>query len=151
MAEFLRKSTIKVTVQIVLLVLFMLCADAAEVCSEIKTREIVGLENGLVRIEFSKISGQMISLKNLVVGDEYIKRSEGDGNPFRAYVDTTEMPKTVTQGAPWPVQPVEDAMGGELVDPVVRVKQREVQAEVAKGGDQQQDRHRKGHDAEQFL
>ena len=45
-----------------------------------------------------------------------LRRRGGDGNPFRAYVDTTELPSALTH--PWPEldPPVEGALGGKLID-----------------------------------
>ena len=83
----------------------------------IETDETVGLENSHMRLEFSRETGSLISLKNVATGDEYLKDPGGDGNPFRAYVDTTEMPPILRINFPFPVQPVEGAMGGRLVDP----------------------------------
>ena len=83
----------------------------------IDTRERTGLDNGLLSVAFDKRTGALVRLKNLTTGDEYLKSLGGDGNPFRAYVDTTELPRVLRQGAPWPTPPVEDAMGGTLVDP----------------------------------
>ena len=83
---------------------------------EIKTGKVLGLENGLMSISFDAKTGKLVSLKNLVTKDEYLKDAKGDGNPFRAYVDCTELPSALTH--PWPAlnPPVEGAMGGKLVD-----------------------------------
>ena len=75
------------------------------------------LDNGLVSLEFDTGTGAVTDMRNLATGGEYIKGDSGDGNPFRAYVDTTEVPRVLRLAFPWPVQPVEDAMGGRLVDP----------------------------------
>ena len=83
----------------------------------IETEKTVGLENAHLRLEFSRETGSLISLRNIATGDEYLKDPGGDGNPFRAYVDTTEVPKVLQLDFPFPIQPVEDAMGGRLVDP----------------------------------
>jgi hypothetical protein len=71
---------------------------AADETGEIETEKRVGLENGLVRIEFDRTSGELVSLKNLD-DDEYLKEIGRDGNPFRAYVDTNELPSALTR--PW--------------------------------------------------
>jgi|GEM_PF-1670548 len=84
---------------------------------EVKTENTVGLENGLVRMEFDRATGALVGLRNLATGDEYLKDPGGDGNIFRGYADTTQLPPAVTALFPFPVQPVEDAMGGRLVDP----------------------------------
>ena len=84
---------------------------------EVTTETTVGVANSRVLISFDGHSGALTSLKNLATGDEYLKVAGGDGNPFRAYVDTTELPRVLKQGRPWPTPPVEDAMGGTLVDP----------------------------------
>ena len=86
-----------------------------KVC-EIKSGKVVGLENGLISICFDTKTGKLVGLKNLLTNDEYLKDANGDGNPFRAYVDCTELPSALTH--PWPAlnPPVEGAMGGKLVD-----------------------------------
>ena len=100
----------------VILAFFASPAQAAQGVGEIDTVERVGLENGLVRIEFDRTSGELVSLRNLDTDDEYLKDTGGHGNPFRAYVDTTELPSALTH--PWPElnPPVEDALGGKLID-----------------------------------
>jgi len=75
------------------------------------------LANDKVRLAFDDQTGQLISLQNLTIGDEYLKNKSDGGNPFRVYVDTTEIPPTLKLGFPWPVQPPENALGGMLVDP----------------------------------
>lgn len=75
------------------------------------------LANDKIWLEFDGKTGQLISLQNLVTGDEYLKNKSDGGNPFRAYIDTTQIPPTLKLGFPWPVQPPEDALGGMLVDP----------------------------------
>ena len=76
-------------------------------CKKVETKKAVGLENMHMRLEFSRETGSLISLKNSATGDEYLKDPGGDGNPFRAYVDTTEMPPILRINFPFPVQPVE--------------------------------------------
>lgn len=100
----------------VILIFFASPAQAADGVGEIDTVERVGLENGLVRIEFDRATGELVSLRNLDTDDEYLKETGGHGNPFRAYVDTTELPSALTH--PWPElnPPVEGALGGKLID-----------------------------------
>jgi hypothetical protein len=78
----------------------------------------IGIANDHVSLVFDRRTGALVSLKNLITGGEYLKEPGGDGNPFRAYVDTTEVPPTLKLGFPWAVQPPEGALGGRLVDPV---------------------------------
>ena len=79
--------------------------------------DLIVLANDKVRLAFDNQTGQLISLQNLVTSDEYLKNQPDGGNPFRAYVDTTQIPPTLKLGFPWPVQPPEDSLGGMLVDP----------------------------------
>ena len=81
------------------------------------TERALVLNNRLVSLAFDKDSGALTSIRNLATGGEYLKEAAADGNPFRAYVDTTEVPQVLQLAFPWPVQPVEGAMGGQLVDP----------------------------------
>jgi len=83
----------------------------------IRTDKDIVLENRLVRIEFDRVTGALAGLRNLATGDEYLKEPGGDGNLFRGYVDTTMMPPAATVLFPFHVQPVEDNLGGRLVDP----------------------------------
>lgn len=76
-----------------------------------------GMNNNLVSIVFDKKTGKLVSLKNLATGDEYIKKPNGDGNPFRAYLDAKELPKPLRFGFPNPVQPPDDALKGMLIQP----------------------------------
>jgi hypothetical protein len=78
---------------------------------------IKGIRNGLVEILFNSNSGTLTSIKNLSTGDEYLKTPGGDGNPFRCYVNTTQIPPTLLQAYPYVIQPVEGSLGGTLVDP----------------------------------
>lgn len=94
-----------------------ICGDHPKMHEPIRTEKTTGLENRLVRIEFDRVTGGLAGLRNLATGDEYLKESGGDGNPFRGYVDTTMMPPAATVPFPFHVQPVEDALGGKLIDP----------------------------------
>ncbi len=84
---------------------------------QIRTDTTIGVANDRVSVSFDRKSGALLSLKNLATGDEYLKIGGSGGNPFRAYVDTTELPRVLRQGFPFPMPPLEDAMGGTLVDP----------------------------------
>ncbi len=86
-------------------------------CREVKTQTTIGIANDRVSISFDSQTGAMVSLKNLDTEDDYLKDVGGDGNPFRAYVDTTQVPKILAVGDPFPRQPIEGALGGKLVDP----------------------------------
>ncbi len=86
-------------------------------CQYLVTERALVLDNGLVSLAFDKDSGVLTSIRNLATSDEYLKDVTAGGNPFRAYVDTSEIPQVLQLAFPWPVQPVEDAMGGQLVDP----------------------------------
>lgn len=99
------------------LVFTLSSVNIAGTTREYQTPDSVGLENGAVALEFSKQSGALTKLQNVATGDDYMKEPAGDGNPFRAYVDTTETPRVLAVAIPYPVQPVEGAMGGKLIDP----------------------------------
>lgn len=83
----------------------------------VRTDSTIGIANGQVAVAFDTASGVLVSLKNLDTNDEYLKGRPDGGNPFRAYVDTTRVPKVLAVGDPFPVQPVEGDLGGKLVDP----------------------------------
>ena len=61
----------------------------------------------------------MVALTNMVTGDNYIKETTGGGNPFRAYVNTTQLPQIATAGFPWESALMLEVhtLGGQLVDP----------------------------------
>ena len=86
----------------------------AAVCQEINADKTIGLANDLVQVEFDKSTGAMVSLRNLASKDEYLKTLGGGGNPFRAYVNTTETPWFLKTDQ---VSPAPGALGGELIDP----------------------------------
>ena len=86
-------------------------------CRFIKTQDSIGLSNGLVELRFSASTGALLSLKNLATGDEYLKRPNGDGNPFWGYVDTTSLPPDSNLGWAASARNVEGDMGGKLADP----------------------------------
>ena len=87
---------------------------AAAACMDISTDKVIGLANDLVQIEFDKSSGGMVSLKNVAAKDEYLKTIGGEGNPFRVYVNTTELPWFLKTDH---VSAVPGALGGKLIDP----------------------------------
>ncbi len=106
----------------------------ASECRQIQTDTTVGIANDHVSIAFDRKTGALVSLKNLDTDGEYLKHSGGDGNPFRTYVDTTELPPTLKLRFPWAVQPPEGALGGTLVDPVkCRLVESKYQREEDKG------------------
>jgi len=83
-------------------------------CRQIETEARAGLENGLVSLAFDRGTGALVSLRNLATGDEYLKKPGGPGNPFRLYVDTTELPRFMQSDH---VAPAPGDLGGKLVDP----------------------------------
>ena len=82
---------------------------------QVATASTVGLSNGQVALEFDRRTGALVSLKNQVTGDDYIKEPNSEGNPFRAYVDTTKQPHSVTK--PYPCSGLEDDLGGQIIEP----------------------------------
>lgn len=82
---------------------------------EVKTDAVIGIANAFVQIAFDRNTGAMVSLKNLATQDEYLKNWGGDGNPFRAYVNTTAIPWFLQSDR---VSDAPGALGGKLVDPV---------------------------------
>ncbi len=103
--------------EVILIEFVFALACHAGVTREHATPDAVGLSNDLVAIQFGRHSGELVSLKNLVSSDEYLKGQADGGNPFRVYADATQTPKVLTVAIPYPIQPVEDAMGGTLIDP----------------------------------
>jgi hypothetical protein len=81
------------------------------------TADVVGLANDRVSVAFDRGTGRLRSLRNLEVDDELLKHPVTAGNPFRVHVDPTEVPSAVRLAFPWPIQPPDDALGGEVVDP----------------------------------
>jgi len=79
---------------------------------------LINLANDRVSLSFDDQTGGLIRIKNLSTGDEYLKGPPAGGNSFRAYVDTKEiLPPAAKAGMPFSVTPVEDGMGGAIVDP----------------------------------
>ncbi len=81
---------------------------------KIRDAHVIGLRNGKLSVLFDKSSGALVSLKNVDTGGEYLKGMREKGNPFRAYVNTTDVPGFVNARS---VQPDEGCLGGVLVDP----------------------------------
>lgn len=78
-------------------------APIDERCREITTASTVGISNGLLSLTFDRRTGALISLRNEVAKDEYLKQPGQEGNPFRIYVDAAKLPpprqQTLTGGA----------------------------------------------------
>jgi hypothetical protein len=118
MSKLIRKKGLRVFV-VVTMSLLTLCPGAiAGICKELKTKETVGLENGLVKIAFDSTSGQLVSLKNLISNDEYLKNPGGNGNPFRLYLNPDKLPNMVTSVFPWrvPVPKEAEDFGGKILE-----------------------------------
>ncbi len=79
-------------------------------CEQIQTETMVGLANGLVEVGFDIGSGALVSLRNRVTGDEYIKDPGPEGNPFRVWAGIT---KAYTLNA------APESLGGEPVEPAM--------------------------------
>jgi hypothetical protein len=106
-------------IKLILAISIVICQGAlANVCKEIKSQKTVGLQNGLLKIAFDRSSGQLVSLKNLITHDEYLKDPGGSGNPFRLYLNPDKLPRMVTATFPWRVavpKETED-FGGKIVE-----------------------------------
>jgi hypothetical protein len=86
--------------------------------NSINTPSEVGLENETVRIAFDAQAGELISLKNLVRGDEYLKDRTNNGGPFRIFSDFREDFDVSTKGGRY-VASVDPAdIAGSIVDPL---------------------------------
>ena len=78
----------------------------------------ITLENAHLSLGFDSMTGALIRLENRETGDNYLKGESTGGSPFRAYVDTEDvLPTAAKAGMPFSVTPVEDAMGGSILDP----------------------------------
>ncbi len=53
----------------------------------VDTAELIGLESEEARIAFDRATGRLVSLRNNIVQDEYLKEFQEAGNPFRVYTD----------------------------------------------------------------
>ena len=112
----------------------LLSADAGlagEVFEVVGVSDRVGIGNDFVRVEFSRVSGELLVLKNVVTGDNYLKSDGGEGNIFRAYVDTTEVPIILKANI---VCPPEGALGGQIIDPVDCVLEKSFFRKTVVGG-----------------
>ena len=77
----------------------------------------VGLANNHLALRLDTRTGALVSLVNRANGDEYLKGPTAGGNMFRGYINTKVPPPASRLGWAAFVGPVEDAMGGKLVDP----------------------------------
>jgi hypothetical protein len=84
----------------------------------ISTPSAVGLENDTVCIAFDAQTGELISLKNLTRGDEYLKDRANNGGPFRIFSDFRGEFDVSTTGRRY-VASVDPAdIAGSIVDPL---------------------------------
>jgi len=93
-------------------------AAADEVHRQINTDSAVGLANKHLEIAFDKQTGALLQLKNLATGDDYLKQPNGSGNPFRIYLDPTDLPPAVERTFPWRGAMMEDGdtLGATLIE-----------------------------------
>src|SRR5579871_5872938 len=84
-------------------------------CREIRTATQIGLTNGLVSLRFDRNTGALVSLRNDVCRDEYLKPPGREGNPFRVYLDTTEPPPPAIDSGWWGGK-IEGTLGGRLAE-----------------------------------
>lgn len=84
-------------------------------CRMIRTQRSIGITSGLMSAEFDNKTGALTSLRNHACDDEYLKTSQGEGNPFRVYVDTTQLPPSVLNPNGWS-ESVPGALGGAVVE-----------------------------------
>ncbi len=92
-----------------------ICAAQDHRCRAIHTAVAIGLTNGLMTLAFDRQTGALVSLHNDACQDEYLKPAGPEGNPFRVYVDTTELPPPATDPGWWGGK-IEGTMGGKVVD-----------------------------------
>ena len=85
----------------------------AEVRS-IDTLSEMGLENETARIAFDARTGELVSLKNVLRDDEYLKDRAGDGGPFRIFSDFHGDFDVNAKGDP--VDPA--GIAGSIIDPL---------------------------------
>jgi Domain of unknown function (DUF6259) len=62
-------------------------APSSAAARSINSSSELGLENETVRIAFDAQTGELVSLKNVVRGDEYLKDRAHNGGPFRIFSD----------------------------------------------------------------
>jgi hypothetical protein len=89
-----------------------------EVHRQFNTDTTVGLANKHLEIAFDKSTGALIRLKNLATGDDYLKEPNGSGNPFRIYLNPTQLPPAVERTFAWrgPMMTDSDTLGADLID-----------------------------------
>jgi hypothetical protein len=93
---------------------FLASGSGAAATHEVRSETTVGISNDRVEIVFDLHTGALVSLKNLAAHDEYLKKTGGGGNPFRAYVNATEIPWFLKTDV---VSDVPGALGGVIVEP----------------------------------
>jgi hypothetical protein len=82
--------------------------------TSIDTASEVGLENETMRIALDARTGELVSLKNVVRGDEYLKDRANNGGPFRIFSDFRGDFDVSAKGAP--VDPA--GIAGAMIDPL---------------------------------
>ena len=78
------------------------------------TASEVGLENETVRIAFDARSGELVSLKNVVRSDEYLKDRANNGGPFKIFSDFHGDFDVSAKGDPADPQD----LAGSIIDPM---------------------------------
>ena len=78
----------------------------------------MGLRNRQVELRFDKESGALVSLRNRVTGDEYLKDASAEGNPFRVWAGITK-PDTLKPLPPYfeNTTPDPQSSGGKPLEP----------------------------------
>lgn len=66
---------------------FLATMGSAAPSRAIRTTTVIGLENNHARIIFNAETGRLLSLRNQMLADEYLKDRSDDGGPFAVYSD----------------------------------------------------------------
>ncbi len=80
-----------------------------------KSATTFGLANELLEIGFNAETGVLTRLHNRATNDEYLKDSVGEGNPFRVYLDPTDLPPAL-KDPNWWAGKIDGAMGGSMIE-----------------------------------
>ncbi len=98
-----------------LVMLSLLAPAAFSGTVNVQTDNTIGIANSRVRIEFDKKTGALVTLKNLIANDEYLKDSNRSGNAFRVYLNPTELPPKVAARHAGALND-ENTLGGKRLD-----------------------------------
>ena len=95
--------------------LLLVVGQPARAVEQKQSAGYIGMANDLLEIGFNSVTGTLVRLHNRTTDDEYLKEALNDGNPFRVYLDPTELAPPLKDPNWWSGK-IEGALGGQLIE-----------------------------------